>query len=298
MKTILFIFSLLIIFSSTSIHAQIKKSVYYSCDFSASELATTFMKTDANKNKNKVEVIEFTYKNDSWDKTNRDVYSEVSDSVFMNENLTFNKNTLPWQQNTPYKIIITKKGKDRYYFREYNYYDNLLKEGHCTSYFPLVKHGVVKEYYLNGNLSFLAKYENNRLISSEKWMTDGRESAGNVHAEVGKLPEFKGKPLGNFQSQLEFNIAIPMNTNRDKYINGICTVEFIVKKDGTLTDFQFTENSEFPAIDLQVYKFILKNKEGWSPAEICGKKVDYIMEVNYLFEDSRGDYTNSYSTFW
>lgn len=270
-------------------HAQIEESAYYSCNFTATDTPTDFLRKETTTKNAKIVVTEFRFEDNKWQKTDKNEYSRISDSEYRNENLTFNKNTIWWNAFTPYKIIINPEGNDLYHFAEYNYNATVLREGYCKNYFPLIKHGEVKEYYTNGKISSISNYENNRLLSSKRWMIDGRESINNVYSEVDRAPEFEGKLIQKFYAKMRNNIYYFLNPDRESYVNGICKVEFIIQKDGSISNIQYIENSDFPEIDYQVYKFILKNKDDWSPAEICNKKVDYVMQISYAFEDTRAN---------
>lgn len=290
MKKLFLAISILLIFTTSDIFSQIKKSAYFSRDYTATDSSTDYLTVTVKQKRNRIIVEELKFDGKNWKSIDKKIYQPISDSIFINKKIKFNKNTILWNTYTPYKVIVVKTVNDNYYFKEYNFHNVLLREGNCKSYFPIIKHGEIKEYYSNGNISNIAKYENNSFVSSQRWMMNGSNSIDNVFTEVEILPKFNGKSIEAFYNKLSVNVHYPLNPNRKAYVDGICTVEFIIKNDGSITNMQFVENSDFPEIDLQVLQFIRNQKDSWSAAEISNKPVDYVMHINYGFQDTRGNW--------
>lgn len=283
LRKIFFLLPILLFFVGSA-SSQIKEQVFFNRTF-CSDSYSDFLKAEVTIKKDKLSVTYYSYKKD-WKKIKKNVYESICDSVYINKSVGFNRHTIPYSNHVIYKIIVKKIGPELFSFKEYSYNNILLREGICKSYFPLVKHEKVIQYYPDGKISSISEYDNNLFLTSQKWRKDGVKSNNDVYMEVEIAPKHKEKSLKNYYAQLLGSISYPINPGREKFVEGICIIEFILDKHGEIKDLQFIENTDFPVIDNQICNYIRENKDGWTPAEISGKKVDYIVQLVVSFSES------------
>ncbi|MBI9058462.1 MAG: hypothetical protein JEZ01_11930 [Labilibaculum sp.] len=278
------LFIILLVLMGGSAFSQIKEKTYITRTFSATDSKTNFLKEEVKIKKD--EIIVTSYKcGKKWKKIKSSEYVSINDSAYINKSIGFNRHTLHKINHVIHKIVIKKIESDLFYFKEYNYNKCLLREGSCKSYFPLIKHHKVMEYYLNGKLSSITEYDNNEFLTSQRWKKDGLESIDDVYMETELAPRFKNKSISTFYNNLIYSIRYPLNPGREKLVEGNCIIEFILDKHGVINEMQFIEESEFPAFDIQICDYIKKRKNGWSPAEISDKKVDYVIRIGVSFSE-------------
>lgn len=264
-------------------YSHVKDTIYYNQEFQATDSPTNNIMIISNQKKRKLHVVTFEFYKAKWKKTKAKKYKIVSDSIYVNKDIYYNRNTSVENLYSIYKIILVKTSNELFYFKEFNYDNKLLRKGFCKSYFPLNKHGTVTEYYLNGKESNVEEYTNNKFVSSKRWMMSGFESIDNVFREVSQEPLFKNKSVEDFYTDILLSVKYPLKLSREKHIDGACIIEFIVKKNGSIDKLQFIQNSGIDEIDYQVIGFIQKTKKYWSAAEISNEKVDFEMRLFITF---------------
>ena len=264
--------------------SQIKETVYFTNTFQATNSNTDFLKAEVSLKKDKLVIKSYTF-DKKWKKIKTKVFESINDSVYINKSIRFDKNTLYKANYVIHTVYLKPIDSELFYFKEYNYNNILLREGSCKSYFPLVKHGKVVEYYLDGTTSNITEYNNNAFITSERWNKNGLKSTDDVFMEVEIGPKHDGESLEAFQIKLLRHIEYPLNPGREKAVRGNCIVEFILDKHGIVQEIQIIEESGFPILDNQICNYIRKHKEGWSPAMISNKKVDHIIRIGVSFSE-------------
>ncbi|MBP1673015.1 MAG: energy transducer TonB [Bacteroidetes bacterium] len=94
-----------------------------------------------------------------------------------------------------------------------------------------------------------------------------------------KMPKFPGED-GAFNQYLSENLKYP-EVCINLRIEGTVLVEFVVEKDGSLTQIK-VKNSVYPDLDEEAIR-VLKNSPKWIPGENLGKKVrvSYTLPIKF-----------------
>lgn len=280
---LLLIASLFLALNIFSISSQIKELVYLESNFASTDSITQFLKYEVSDKKNeKIMVKTFYYQND-WKQIDRRIYKQVNDSVFYDRSAGERGNLEGESLYMPNRIVVKENRNGLYSFKEFNYDNTLIKKGTCKSYFPLIKHGEIVDYYINGNIANKAIYHNNALLSSKRWMMDGTQSMDNVYTELAEGPKFKNKSIKEFYTSLFVVLKYEVNDGRKDRLEGTCTIDFIIDKEGELQDIQFIQNSNYLKIDSQIANFLVKHKDKWSPAMLDNKAVNYVCKIGVAF---------------
>ena len=117
--------------------------------------------------------------------------------------------------------------------------------------------------------------------------TDG-QSKEEIFTIVEKTPEFKGG-VDAFYNYMRKEIRYPKDA-RQKGLEGRVDVQFVIGKDGSLTDIQVV-NGIGESCDIEAAR-VLKNAPSFTPGMQNGKPVRVRMAVPILFKLDKSDATN------
>ena len=100
------------------------------------------------------------------------------------------------------------------------------------------------------------------------------------YIKVEKMPMFPGGQSALFD-YLTYNVKYP-EAARKKGIAGTVICEFVVDKDGSITDVKVLRSGGHPSLDKEAVR-VLKNMPKWIPGEKDGKKVrvKYTVPLNF-----------------
>jgi len=275
------IFSLIL--NAIPISSQVRDLVYLTSTFSVTDSVTQFLKYEVTEKKSHKMMVKTYYYNNDWKQIDRKIYRQECDSVYLDRSAGEAGNLEGESLYLPNRIVIKEIEKDLYSFKEYNYVDTLIRKGTCKSYFPLIKHGEVVDYYINGNTANKATYDNNVFISAQRWMMDGHKSMNNVYTELADGPKFKNKSIKEFYTSLFVVLKYDANDGRKDRLEGTCTIEFIIDKEGEMHDIQFIQKSTYSKIDNQIANFLVRQKGKWSPAKLNNEAVNYVCRIGVSF---------------
>jgi len=97
--------------------------------------------------------------------------------------------------------------------------------------------------------------------------------------KVDEKPEFPGG-IQKFYEFLRDNIQYP---GGEMVISGTVLVEFVVEKDGNLTDFTILRSSGYPILDEEALR-VVKLMPNWIPAKLNGKPVSTYFQIPVKFQ--------------
>lgn len=136
--------------------------------------------------------------------------------------------------------------------------------------------GTVKSYWLNGNLKHDDVYSNDTLITGACYDSTGVKVDYFPFAE---MPAFKGgdKKLFSF---LANNVRYPVEAQK-LGIEGRVLVQFVVDKDGKVTDAKIVKNANY-YLDIEALRVVNAMPE-WIPGMVEGSsvRVKYTLPVNF-----------------
>ena len=136
--------------------------------------------------------------------------------------------------------------------------------------------GTVKSYWLNGNLKRDDVYSNDTLITGACYDSTGVKVDYFPFAE---MPAFKGgdKKLFSF---LANNVRYPVEAQK-LGIEGRVLVQFVVGKDGKVTDAKIVKNANY-YLDIEALR-VVNAMPNWIPGKLEGKSVwvKHTLPVNF-----------------
>ena len=136
--------------------------------------------------------------------------------------------------------------------------------------------GTVKSYWLNGNLKRDDVYSNDTLITGACYDSTGVKVDYFPFAE---MPAFKGgdKKLFSF---LANNVRYPVEAQK-LGIEGRVLVQFVVGKDGKVTDAKIVKNANY-YLDIEALR-VVNAMPAWIPGKLEGKsvRVKHTLPVNF-----------------
>lgn len=105
------------------------------------------------------------------------------------------------------------------------------------------------------------------------------DSSGKIFTAVEQVPQFPGG-MEAFYKFLDANIHYPQDA-RDEKKEGRVIVQFVVEKDGTLTDIKIVRGV-FPSIDAEALR-IIKSSPKWKPGLQNGRmvRVQYSVPIRF-----------------
>ncbi|HEY3406010.1 MAG TPA: TonB family protein [Ohtaekwangia sp.] len=245
----------------------------------------------------------------------REVYN--GDGILQGEFLTFYENGIPMTKTTFFDgrrigyfmswystgkpHSVTQFHKDAGHFSPWpdndfkivNYWDSKGKkivdngEGFCDCYFRddnfhekgKVKGGLRDSLwtgYSGDVLLFNEHYTQGALVRGERFYKDHKQEYFSFDTKA----EYRSGPTGMY-AFINRNLKYPSNTGKPN-VQGSVFVQFVVERDGTLTEFQVVQGVD-PALDNEALR-VLKMMPPWTPALQRGEAVrtKFIVPVKFI----------------
>lgn len=139
--------------------------------------------------------------------------------------------------------------------------------------------GSRKNYYENGQIEKDESYEDGKLVSSKYYTETGKDTTYAIIEIVEKQPEFPGG-VQNLFTFLSKNVKYPEQA-RQLGVSGKVYVEFVVEKDGSITDIKLIRGIG-EGCDEEAMRAISK-MPNWSPGIQAEKpvRVRFVLPVNF-----------------
>ena len=170
-------------------------------------------------------------------------------------------------------------------------YENGTEEGLAVFYYetgiksaeiPYVKgkyQGMARWCYENGQVASIENYENDSLVSFELFNEDGTRdtTTKNPSCEA----EFPGGKKA-LQQYLAGNVSYPQEAV-DRGIEGKSYVQFVINKDGTVSNVKVTKSAH-PLLDAEAVR-VVREMPAWAPGKIHNRGVSsyFSLPVNFRF---------------
>jgi hypothetical protein len=166
--------------------------------------------------------------------------------------------------------------------------DKIITTGFTKTKIPFIYHGMVAEYYDNGNKMSESVYNNNELVSDKNWKEDGTETYSNVFYSVDEVPRF----LTGVDFMNQHIIKAFKNAQIDiTKINGKMVLGFVVTKEGNIGSVKLIKglNEKLDLIALNAINSLLGE---WVPATLNDKPVNYfqLFPISFSYTDPKLDY--------
>ncbi|MBQ7530429.1 MAG: energy transducer TonB [Paludibacteraceae bacterium] len=117
-------------------------------------------------------------------------------------------------------------------------------------------------------------------VPQQNKLSQKSQNDGTVYLVVEKMPEFPGgqKALYQFLSE---NVKYPVIARENK-IQGRVICQFIVNKDGSITDVEVSKSGGDPSLDKEAIR-VLKSMPNWNPGKQRGNpvRVKYTVPVTF-----------------
>ncbi|HKK63417.1 MAG TPA: hypothetical protein VJ951_12705, partial [Bacteroidales bacterium] len=261
----------LLLWGATALSAQ-DKVYHYGGGFAVVDNPdeATYKREVHQKAGSKVKVVTFSRLNSEWEKQDQ-FTAKQKDNVW--------KIRKPKNAFFPERVIRTfhPTGNGMYYFSDSLWRKTTIRRGTATSVMPLHLQDSVYAYHPNGTLKSAALYDNNRLVSSENWLSNGKPYFDDIHHYVDKVPEhtygqayFRAVIMDAFQKA---GVDVTQ-------IHGSTEVGWVVMPDSTAVGFHGSGGKLKP-----VNKIIIdaiSNLPGhWVPARLNGKPVRFHMLIPF-----------------
>jgi protein TonB len=200
--------------------------------------------------------------------------------IFKND--TTLKITTYQEGSAPSKTIRTIKQTSDSLFVFHDYKKNILiSEGTSKSIYPIIKHGEIKNYYYqSGKLKSVVQYENNKLLSNERWKENGDKDISNVYSYADIMPMYINS-LDDFRAYVQYNIRANELVQKKK-VEGKTLVEFVIMENGSVNGINILKKTN-PTVDQHLERIIQQSSSDWTPGLIDNKpvRVRYVLPVNF-----------------
>lgn len=160
--------------------------------------------------------------------------------------------------------------------------DKVVRIGYSTTKIPLTLHGLITEYYPNGQKKSISEYLNNELISNQNWNEDGGEYMDNIFYSTDVEPSFvPGNSVLHHQIIKGFKDAgIDISA-----ISGSLIIGFVVMEDGKIEGMKVLKGLG-PTINSVAIESLLSLKGEWKPARLNNQNVRYfqVFPINFIYK--------------
>lgn len=269
----IFVISLVLILLTASTHDTV---IYIGINGKITTSEQAIYKYQTSASRKSTSVITYLKTKDNWKKINSEQYKIKSDSTY---------EIKATGEGVPGSVIRTYKKQfgGIWIFRD-NVKGNVIRIGHTKSMIPILLHGEVTEYYMNGNIKSKSVYKDNELVSNKNWLPDGNKYIDNVFYSVDSVAIFiPGDKV------LHQHVLNALNEEKIDLHNtiGSIVVGFVVLENGTIDGIRILKG-----LDQKVNKVIYQSINtlpllgNWIPARLNGKTVRYfqVFPVNFKAE--------------
>lgn len=268
-----FVLSLVLILLTASTHDTV---IFIGINGKITNSAQAIYKYQTSASKKSNTVSTYLKSHDDWKKINSEQYKIKNDSTY---EIKANGAGVPESMIRTYK----KQSGGIWLFREM-VKGKVIREGYTKSLIPILLHGEVTEYYMNGNLKTKSVYKDNELVSNENWLPDGNKYIDNVFYSVDSAAIFIPGDKVLHQHVLEALKEAKIDLNNTI---GSIVVGFVVMENGTIDGIRILKGMD-QRINKVIYQSIytLPLIGNWIPAQLNGKTVRYfqVFPVNFKAE--------------
>jgi len=235
---------------NASLYVDLKKTRKgYVCD--------EYIKTENGWQKGLHEVLKL--KNDSIVKIRRYLYGDLTETIIR----VF--------RETSDSLFLIKDYKN----------EILVSTGQSKNFYPLIKHGTFKNYFDNGQIKSIEQFENNKLLSNERWKENDKTDISNVFEYSDVLPNYKGS-IEEYRKYISQNLRYPQDAKRQG-IQGVVYVQFVVMENGELNGINLLRGIN-KALDVEAIRVVTDTPESWNPGLIDNKPVRVHIVLPVIFK--------------
>jgi protein TonB len=185
------------------------------------------------------------------------------------EKIFYNTGQVKSESNYSDYRKVTRDGKSLEYYKNGQIKEDLnYKDGKFN--------GQILTYWPNGKPKRMDKYEMGNLVEGKCFRSDGSDT---VHYDFEIMPQFSGGVEAMY-TWLEKNLKYPKKAKR-KGIEGSDVVEFIVNKDGSISDVKI-KNSVCEELDAEAIR-VVKLMPKWEPGLQDGDPVRVMFVLPFRF---------------
>lgn len=229
----------------------------------------------------KVSIVKtYMLKDSKWERIGSEKYKKLNDSTLQikGNGENFKGNTVRTFKSQPDGSL---KFKDLAF-------EQVVRTGYAKSIAPLLLHGQVTEYYLDGKKKSISEYKNNELVSNENWRNDGSKYIDNVFYSVDAVPLFNlgTKVLHEHIIKWFKDAGIDISS-----ISGSIKIGFVVMENGTIQGIKVIKGlgPNINSVALDSFSTLLGT---WTPAKLNNQTVRYyqVFPINFINRDNRLDF--------
>jgi antitoxin component YwqK of YwqJK toxin-antitoxin module len=214
------------------------------------------------------------FKDTKWKVVYTEQFKKENDSTYLV------KSSSESAAQTNYRIF--KNQEDGVFLFKDIHKDKIVRIGYSTSKIPLTLHGLITEYYPNGQKKSISEYLNNELISNQNWNVDGEEYINNIFYSTDIEPSFvPGNSVLHHQIIKGFKDAgIDISA-----ISGSLIIGFVVMEDGKIEGMKVLKGLG-PTINSVAIESLLSLKGEWKPARLNNQNVRYfqVFPINFIYK--------------
>ncbi|MFW5831424.1 MAG: energy transducer TonB [Prolixibacteraceae bacterium] len=277
------LFSILILIPLWSSGERKDTTFYFGVNGKISDIDREEVKKEIDyRSANRIKITTFSKKDDGW----QEVYKE----------------RIRKQNNGTWKIRVKGDDFSELVSRKFEYVrdslykftdvveDRIKRTGFTKTKFPLIFHGTVTEYYLNGNKKSVSEYRNNELVSNENWLENGERYIDNIFYSVDQEPLFlEGMRYLHKHVLKTFNES-GLDISQTQ---GTIKVGFVVMKNGSINGIKIEDgiNSTVNNLALRAIRTLMGE---WKPAVLDGEEVRcfQIFPINFIYTEYDYDYVD------
>lgn len=266
---------------TASVYAQKESVRYIGTNGKLTTLKdAAYMQKISSKSAKSTKVQTYMLSEANWKQISTENYKRENDSTWQ---IRGNGNNIPKKSVRTFE----KQGDEIWKFRDMEE-EQVTRSGYARSVVPLMLHGKVTEYYLDGKKKSVSKYQNNELVSNENWNEDGTEYIDNIFYSVDDYPTFiPGTKVLHAHVLKSFKDAgYDIST-----VEGTIIIGFVVMENGTIRGVKTIKGLGPVLNDIAVESF--KSLLGqWTPAKLNNEPVRYfqIFPINFKSNEQRMEF--------
>ncbi len=224
------------------------------------------------KSGKKTRITTFAYIGSGWSKTRTEILKKTDENTYRIKVRTPTSKQIIYRQYIP-------QTNGLYAFTE-RIENQIIRTGFTKSVVPLILHGKVTEYYLNGTKKSVSEFRNNELLSNQNWLEDGQQYLENIFFSVDTSPRFTPG-----MDSLHRHLLETFKKNKVDYsvLTGEIEVAFVVMENGTIDGLRLLKGINSTVNHVVLSAFL--NLEGeWKPARLNGKNVRFLQKfpINFI----------------
>jgi len=217
---------------------------------------------------------------DKWD---NELFKNFEKLIFKHDSIIFIESYIDDKISIKTKITYRRINDSLFYFKNYNKENIVVQQGTASNILPLILNGKIENFYENNKLKSIEIYQNNVLLSNQRWKENGETDLPNVFnfKLVDKEPKLINDEKDIFNFIIE-NVKYP-DEAKETGIQGRVVVEMVILEDGSICNLNVL-NRVNTLLDNESIRVVSLTNKKWTPGEIDNKSVKTYVCIPFNFK--------------